>query len=77
MNKNIFDAIDVDNTGTLEVDQVEIFVRNFLLGNQVPGQINTSFDQQHDAIFANLRDNESGEVTLEELGKFLGLLLKN
>jgi hypothetical protein len=33
MNKNIFDAIDVDNTGTLEVDQVEIFVRNFLLGN--------------------------------------------
>lgn len=24
-----------------------------------------------------MKDNESGEVTLEELGKFLGLLLKN
>ena len=27
MNKNIYDAIDTDNEGTLEVNQVETFVR--------------------------------------------------
>ena len=27
MNKNIYDAIDTDNEGTLEVSQVETFVR--------------------------------------------------
>ena len=33
MCKNIFDAIDTDNVGTLEVSQVEQFVRSFLRGN--------------------------------------------
>ena len=44
MTKNIYDAIDTDNAGTLEVSQVEIFVRSFLKGNQIEGQINTSFE---------------------------------
>ena len=77
MTKNIYDAIDTDNAGTLEVDQVEIFVRNFLKGNQIEGQINTSFEDRHDTIFKILKDNESGEVTPDELGKFLNELLKN
>jgi hypothetical protein len=33
MQKNIYDAIDVDNAGVLYVEQVDIFVRNFLRGN--------------------------------------------
>ena len=33
MTRNIYDAIDTDNSGTLEVSQVEQFVRNFLRGN--------------------------------------------
>uniref|UniRef100_A0A7S3CMG8 EF-hand domain-containing protein n=1 Tax=Strombidium rassoulzadegani TaxID=1082188 RepID=A0A7S3CMG8_9SPIT len=77
MCKNIFDAIDTDNVGTLEVSQVEQFVRSFLRGNQVPGQINTSFEDSHNQIFKILKDNESGEITQDELGKFLNELLKN
>ena len=33
MQKNIYDAIDTDNSGTLNVAQVETFVRTFLKGN--------------------------------------------
>ena len=40
MTKNIYDSIDTDNAGNLEVNQVEIFVRSFLKGNQIEGQIN-------------------------------------
>ena len=32
MTKNIYDAIDTDNCGTLEIEQVETFVRGFLEG---------------------------------------------
>ena len=77
MTKNIYDAIDTDNAGTLEVNQVEIFVRSFLKGNQIEGQINTSFEDKHDEIFKLLQDNESGELTLDELGKWLNEMLKH
>ena len=77
MTKNIYDAIDTDNAGTLEVGQVEFFVKQFLKGNQIEGQINTSFEDKHDTVFQILKDNESGEVTIDELGKFLNELLKN
>ena len=77
MTKNIYDAIDTDNAGTLEVAQVEIFVRSFLKGNQIEGQINTSFEDKHEDIFRLLNENESGEVTFDELGKWLNELLKN
>ena len=30
--KNVYDAIDVDNEGTLQVEQVDIFVHDFLKG---------------------------------------------
>ena len=76
MTKNIYDAIDTDNAGTLEVKQVEQFVRQFLRGNQIEGQINTSFEEKHEETFKILLDNESGELTQEELGKWLNELLK-
>ena len=77
MNKNIYDAIDTDNEGVLNVGQVETFVRLFLKGYQIEGTINTSFDEQHDEVFKMLTENESGEVNIDELGKFLTELLKN
>ena len=48
MAKNIYDAIDTDNEGSLKVGQVETFVRLFLAGNQVEGQTNTSFEDSHE-----------------------------
>ena len=30
INKSIFDAIDTDNSGTLEKDEVEIFIKDLL-----------------------------------------------
>ena len=77
MAKNIYDAIDTDNEGTIKVIQVENFVRLFLKGNQIEGQTNTSFDEAHEHIFKILQENESGEVNLDELSKFLNELLKN
>ena len=77
MTKNIYDAIDTDNEGTLKVEQVETFVRLFLKGNQIEGQTNTSFEESHDQVFKILQENESGEVNLDELSKFLNELLKN
>ena len=32
INKAIFDAIDTDNSGTLERDEVESFIKNLLKG---------------------------------------------
>ena len=32
INKSIFDAIDTDNSGTLERDEVESFVKSLLVG---------------------------------------------
>ena len=77
MTSNIYDAIDTDNAGTLEVDKVESFVRTFLKGNQVEGQINSSFEEENVKVFKLLQDNEAGELTIDELGKFLNELLKN
>ena len=78
MTRNIYDAIDTESSGTLQVEEVEIFVRNFLKGNQIEGQINTSFEDRHDEVFKQLRsNNEGGDVTIEELGKFLNDLFKN
>ena len=75
--KNIYDAIDTDNEGTIPTAQVEAFVRDFLRGNQKEETISTDFEMENDDVFKILQDNESGEVTLDELSKFLNELLKN
>ena len=72
----MYDAIDTDNLGTLQVKQVEIFVRQVLKGDQKAGFVNTSFETENEELF-KLLDNESGEVTFDELSKFLLELLKN
>ena len=77
LTSNVYDAIDTDNAGTLEVEMVEKFVRMFLRGNQHEGQINTSFEDENTNVFKLLQDNESGELSMDELGKFLFELLKS
>ena len=37
MTKNIYDAIDTDDMGTLSIPSVENFVRRFLKGEQHEG----------------------------------------
>ena len=77
MNKNIFDAIDTDNLGVLDANQVEIFVRSFLRGNQKPGSQNTDFESNHDQLLGRLWTiNNENEISLEELSKFMQELLK-
>ena len=51
---------------------------NFLEGNQVEGELNTSFVEAHEKrkSFQMLLENEAGEITLEELNQFLSHILK-
>ena len=48
MTTNIYDAIDTDNAGTLPIPAVETFIKNFLRGNQVEGELNTDFSEKHE-----------------------------
>ena len=69
----MYDAIDTDNEGTIECMQVEEFGINLLKGSQKEGEINTDCSMDHEETFRILKENESGEVTFDELG----VLLKN
>ena len=76
INKSIFDAIDTDNSGTLEREEVESFVKSLLVG--IHNEEEEEYDQKerHRIVFGVLDENESGEITLDELGKFLRELFK-
>ena len=78
INKSIFDAIDTDNSGSLEKEEVETFVKGLLKGINSGGDESAKQDSQerHKIVFSVLDDNESGEITLDELGKFLRELFK-
>ena len=45
--KNIYDAIDTDNEGSLPIPDVIEFCRKFLKGDQVEGKPDTSFEADH------------------------------
>ena len=72
--EGIFDAIDTDNSGTLERDEVESFVKGLLKG--IHTDSSEDFEERHKIVFSVLDENESGEITLDELGKFLRELFK-
>ena len=77
INKSIFDAIDTDNSGSLEKEEVETFVKGLLKGiHSGDGDGGTDLQERHKIVFSVLDDNESGEITLDELGKFLRELFK-
>ena len=75
INKSIFDAIDTDNSGTLEKDEVESFVKGLLKGIHQDQEID-DIENRHKIVFSVLDENESGEITLDELGKFLRELFR-
>lgn len=76
INKAIFDAIDTDNSGTLERDEVEGFIKGLLKGVHSGDQYMQDLEDRHRMVFSLLDENESGEITLDELGKFLRELFK-
>ena len=83
INKSIFDAIDTDNSGTLEKDEVEVFIKDMLRSMDLDYSRNNHLDSQPSLIddryrnvFSVLDENESGEITIDELGKFLRELFK-
>jgi Ca2+-binding EF-hand superfamily protein len=81
ISKSIFDAIDTDNSGTLEKDEVEDFIKQMLRSMQVDSadqQLGDAhmIDERYRTVFSVLDENESGEITLDELGKFLRELFK-
>ena len=78
INKSIFDAIDTDNSGSLEKEEVETFVKGLLKGiHSSDGDERNDLQERHKIVFSVLDDNESGEITLDELGKFLRELFKD
>jgi len=76
INKSIFDAIDTDNSGTLERDEVESFVKSLLVGITNDEEEEYDQNERHRIVFGVLDENDSGEITLDELGKFLRELFK-
>ena len=77
INKSIFDAIDTDNSGSLEKEEVETFVKGLLKGiHSGEDAVNNDLQERHKIVFSVLDDNESGEITLDELGSFLRELFK-
>ena len=78
INMSIFDAIDTDNSGSLERDEVETFVKGLLKGIHSDEEDNRAdLQERYKIVFSVLDDNESGEITIEELGKFLRELFKD
>ena len=76
LNKSIFDAIDTDNSGTLDKDEVLSFIKELLKGMQQNVEEAANSDDRYRTVFSILDENESGEITLDELGKFLRELFK-
>ena len=77
INKSIFDAVDTDNSGTLEREEIEGFVMSLLQGNASTEEQDQEQLERTKVIFGVLDENESGEITLDELGKFLRELFKD
>ena len=76
IQESIFDAIDTDNSGTLDKEEVKSFVANLLKGISPDSDNAANLLEKHKIVFAVLDDNESGEITKDELQKFLRELFK-
>jgi Ca2+-binding EF-hand superfamily protein len=59
----------------LEREEVESFVKSLLVGiHEDENEVDQN--ERHKIVFGVLDENESGEITLDELGKFLRELFK-
>ena len=47
MCRILYDACDTDNNGSIDVGVIEEFVRSSMRGNQIDGQINSSFETEN------------------------------
>ena len=77
MCRILYDCCDTDNNGSIDVKVIEEFARSSMRGNQVDGQINSSFEIENQCIYDLLQENEAGELSFVELMKFLKELFKN
>ena len=67
IQESIFDAIDTDNSGTLDKDEVKNFVANLLKGISPDSDNAANLLEKHKIVFAVLDDNENNEITKDEL----------
>ena len=74
---NIFLALDEDESGRLEIANVEKFCRDFLKGTQYDGCTNTSFEDTNVEAFKILSESDSDTLSKEEMSHFLRELLKS
>jgi len=59
----------------LDREEVESFVKSLLVGiHEDENEVDRN--ERHKIVFGVLDENESGEITLDELGKFLRELFK-
>ena len=59
----------------MEREEVESFVKSLLVGiHEDENEVDQN--ERHKIVFGVLDENESGEITLDELGKFLRELFK-
>ncbi len=80
ITQSIFDAIDTDNSGTLDKEEVLDFIKELMKGihhdqNEIENNPRL-IEEKFSNVFMVLDENESGEITLDELGKFLRELFK-
>ena len=77
INKSIFDAIDTDNSGSLEKEEVETFVKGLLKGiHSGDADMGQDLNERHKIVFSVLDDNDSNDITPDELKRFLRELFK-
>ena len=67
IQESIFDAIDTDNSGSLDKDEVKNFVANLLKGISQDSDNAANLLEKHKIVFAVLDDNESGEISRDDL----------
>jgi hypothetical protein len=58
------------------IREVESFVKSLLVGIAGNDEEEIEQNERHKIVFGVLDENESGEITLDELGKFLRELFK-
>lgn len=74
---NLFLALDEDEKDQLPVENVIIFVKDFMKGTQYPNTKNTSFEDANNEVMNLLYDSDQNYMNREDLAKFFRELLKS
>lgn len=77
INKCIFDAVDSDNSGSLDKDEIRHFMFQLLTMLYEDSDVDKSeIQKRNEQIFKILDQNKSGEVSQDELARFLREIFK-